>query len=212
MGRSKVRTICIFVALAVLLVGTGDVLARKVEDIFGGKVLILKKRPPTYFKTKGGFVSFLRNNQVRTVYEQEDHTWSFETMAFFKRPLGDYEVDMVFYDVTDGKSEAARKFADSYQQNTMDRNTRILSHKARLTRPSFDAKRSYMIVVQSRGREVAKGYFSTKGVTQAAIDQQKRMEHEMKKMEESMKDLQKKVKEQEEREKKEDEEAAKDLF
>ena len=212
MGRSKVRTVCIFVAFAVLLVGTGDVLARKVEDIFAGKVLILAKRPPTYFKSKNGFVTFLKRNQQGTVYEHEDHTWNFETMAFFKRPLGDYEVDMVFYDVGKGKSDAARKFVDSYQQNTMDRNARILSHKAHLTRPSFDAKKSYMIVVQSKGREVAKGYFNTKGVTQAAIDQQKRVEHEMKEMEKSMKELEQKVKEQEEQQKKENEKAADDLF
>lgn len=212
MGRSNLRTVGLLVALVVLLVGTGEVLARNVEDIFGGRVLILAKRPPTYFKSKNGFVSFLKRNQVSTVYEQEDHTWSFETMAFFKRPLGDYEVDMVFYDVGAGKSESARKFVDSYQQNTMDRNTRILSHQARLTRPSFDAKKNYMVVVQSKGREVAKGFFATKGVTQEAMDQQLRMDHEMKKMEESMKELEQKAKEQEEQEKKQNNKAADDLF
>jgi hypothetical protein len=198
---------------AFVVVGVGEVLAKGVESIFAGKVLVLRKAPPTYFKSKNGFVKFLRGNRVSTVYENKDHTWTFPTMSFFKRPLGDYEVQVVFYDVTAGKTDAKRKFVDSYGQNTMDRNTRSLFHRVQITRPAFDAKRNYMIVMQGGGgRELAKGFFSTKGVTQAALDEQKRIEYEMKKMEESMKDLQKKVKEQEEREKKENDKAADDLF
>jgi hypothetical protein len=204
------------VVCALLVAGMGEVIAGGAESVFAGKVLVLKKVPPNYFKTKGGFVKFLRAHSIKTVYESEDHTWSFPTMSFFKRPLGDYEVQVVFYDVTKGSSESKRKFVDSYGQNTMDRNTRSLFHKVRITRPLFDAKKNYQIVMQSRGRELAKGYFSTKGVTQAALDQQKRMEHEMKKMEESMKELEKLAKEQEEEQKKKQEEenkkAADDLF
>ncbi len=216
MRQSVVGRIAILIAMLFFLGGVSEVLARKVEDIFAGKVLLLKKRPPSYFKSKGGFVGYLRSNSVRTVYADKENIWKFETMAFFRRPLGDYEVEMVFYDIKSGKSDSQRRFVDSYTQYTQDRNTRILSGKANLTRPSFDANKSYMIVVQSHGRDLAKGFFKTKGVTQAALDQQKRVEHTMKEMEKSMADLQKKVKEQEEEEAKKnaekDKAASDDLF
>jgi predicted ribosome quality control (RQC) complex YloA/Tae2 family protein len=204
------------VACAMLVAGMGQVIAAGAESVFAGKVLVLKKVPPNYFKTKGGFIKFLRANRISTVYESKDHTWSFPTLSFFKRPLGDYEVQVVFYDVTNGSSESKRKFVDAYGQNTMDRNTRSLFHKVRITRPLFDAKKKYEIHMQKGGSTLARGSFSTKGVTQAALDQQKRLEHEMKKMEESMKQLEKLAKEQEEEQKRKQEEenkkAADDLF
>ena len=135
-------------------------------------------------------------------------------MAFFRRALGDWEVEMVFYDVKNGSSPSSRRFVDSYTQYTQDRNTRILSGKCQLTRPSFDAGKEYMVVVQHKGDELAKGFFSTKGISQAQIDDQLRAEAEMKKMEQSMKDLEQKVKDQEAAAQKEKEnlKAAEDLF
>jgi len=213
MSKSTVANGFALIAAALfLVVAVGEVAAGGVEDVFAGKVIVLKKKPPSWFRSKQAFVKFLRSHSTRLVYENEDHTWSFETMAFFRRPLGDYEVDMVFYDVEAGSGKNQRRFVDSYAQNTMDRNTRSLSHKTHLTRPQFDAKIRYMITVQSRGRELAKGFFETRGVSQAAIDQQKRLEHEMKKMEKSMRELEEKARRQQEEEKKRNDEAAGDLF
>lgn len=202
-----------FVALFVVVVA-GEVIARRAEDAFAGKVIILKKRPPATFKSADGFVQFLHANQMRVVYADADTTWSFETMAFFRRALGDYEVEMVFYDVKNGSSPSSRRFVDSYTQYTQDRNTRSLSGKCHLIRPSFDAGKEYMIVVQHKGDELAKGFFSTKGISQEQIDNQLRVDAEVKKMEESMKDLERKAKEQEEaaKKKQEDSKAAEDLF
>jgi len=201
--------------MAALIVTAVPLIGSAVENTFAGRVLILTKRPPNHFKTKAAFVGFLRSHSTNRVFQNEKQEWEFETMAFFRRPLGDYECEVAFYDVTDGKSDSARRFVDGYAQQTMDRNTRILAHKARLIRPQFDANRSYIIVVQHRGRELARGSFSTQGTTQAAIDNQKRLEHEMKKMEESMKEMERKAREQEEREKREaekDKSAAEDIF
>lgn len=216
MGKSLASWAAVAVAAVFLTAVVGEVAAGGAEDVFAGKVLLLKKKPPSYFKSKGGFVSFLRGNSIKTVYADEDNTWSFETMAFFRRPLGDYEVEMVFYDVDNGSSKNQRRFADSYTQYTQDRNTRILSGKAHLTRDSFDANKKYMLVVQHKSAELAKGFFTTRGISQDAIDQQKRVDHEMEKMEESMKKLEKLAREQEEAQKKKDaeknEKAADDLF
>lgn len=190
-------------AAVFVVVCVGEVFARRPEDVFAGKVLILKKRPRSYYRKAGQFISFLRTHSTKVVYEQpEDRLWSFETMAFFRRPLGDYEVEMVFYDIENGRSKSKRRFVDSYPQYTQDRNTRILSGKVKLVRPQFDANRRYMLVAQHRGRELAQGEFSTKGTSQAAIDQQKRYEKVQADMEKSMKELEQKAKEQEEAEKK----------
>lgn len=190
------------IACLFIVAGMGEVAARSAEAVFGGKIFILKKRPPSYFNSKNGFVSFIRNNSTKTVHENNEKTWVFETMAFFKRPLGDYEVEMMFYDIEGGKSKNARRFVNSYTQYTQDRNARSLSGKTELVRPHFDANTRYLIIAQSHGKEVATGEFATRGTSQAAIDSQKRYEHTQKEMEKSMKDLERRAKEQEEREKK----------
>ncbi len=212
MKKNSVWISIISLICGVLLVGIGSVAARSVESIFAGKVLVLKKRPPAYFKRKSGFVRFLKTHSTKTVYEGQDKTWSFETMAFFKRPLGDYEVEMVFYDIKNGRAKHQRRYVNSFSQYTQDRNTRSLSGKTKLIRPDFDANRRYMIVAQSRGKELAKGEFATRGTSQAQIDQDKRLDHMQKEMEKSMKDLEKRAKEQEERRQKESQKAADDLF
>ena len=52
----------------VLVVAVGEVVARNAESVFAGKVLLLKKRPPSYFKTKQAFIRFLKQNSTKTVY------------------------------------------------------------------------------------------------------------------------------------------------
>jgi hypothetical protein len=213
MPRRVFGALALPLAAALLVLAAATAIQAAVEDTFGGKVLVLTKRPPGTFKTQGAFVQWLRSHSTGKVFQNENKEWEFETMAFFKRPLGDYECEVAFYDVTDGKN--SKRFVDGYAQQTMDRNTRILAHKARLTRPQFDANRSYIVVVQHRGRELAQGAFSTQGTTQAAIDQQKHLEHEMKKMEASLKEMERKAKEQEERAKQEaekDKSASDNLF
>ena len=87
----------------------------------------------------------------------------------------------------------------------------------RLTRPPFDANKTYKVVAQDKdGRTLASGQFTTRGTSQQAIDSQKRYETAQKEMEESMRDLERRAKEQEEAEKrrqsKENKKAADNLF
>jgi len=211
MKKNIVPCAVLCLACLVLLSGLGEVTAG-MAGRYAGRVFVLTKRPPGYFRTKGGFASFLKRHSTKIVYENSKRAWSFDTMAFFKRPLGDYEIEMVFYDITSGKSKSSRRFVNSYTQYTQDRNTRSLSGKTHLIRPDFDANKHYQIVAQSRGKELAQGEFRTRGTSQARIDQEKRMEQTQKEMEKSMRDLEKKAKEQEERERKANKEASKDLF
>jgi hypothetical protein len=202
-----------FGVLVACLGELGATAANSVERAFAGQILLLKKRPPGYFKSQSGFIQFLRSNSISTISENEEQTWTFETMAFFKQPLEDYEVEMVFYDVEYGTGKDQRRFVTSYSQYTQDRNTRSVSGKTKLIRPEFDAYKRYMIVAQNRGKELAKSKtFETRGTSQAAIDQEKRYNATMKEMEKSMKDLEQRVKEQQENQKKKSEKAAEDLF
>ena len=110
-------------------------------------------------------------------------------MAFFKRKLGDSEVTLMFYD--------RNKFVDSQIKMTRSYNSDTLLCSVNLYRPPFDADKTYEIVAQDKsGNKLAKGKFTTRGTSQAHIDQQKRYEHTKKEMEKSMRDLQKKAKEQ----------------
>jgi hypothetical protein len=190
--------------------------ANAAERAFSGKVLILAKTPPTRFSSEGAFVKFLRSNSVKTVSQNAEGTWEFETMAFFKQPLGDYEVEIVFFDVTSGKSTDKRRFVNAYTQFTQDRTTRTLSGKTKLIRPDFDANRTYMIVARSKGVELARGEFSTRGISQAQIDYDKHMAKEQARMEKSMRELEERARQQEEAERKrqerENKKAAENVF
>lgn len=211
----KTKVVFIMVAACtcmVLIIGAREVTAKAVVDQYAGRFLILKKKPPNYFNTQGKFASFIRKYSTKVVYENTDRKWVFETMAFFKKPLGDYEIEVVFYDITRGKSKDKRRFVASLIQYTQDRNTRILFGKTELIRPDFDAGKHYMIVATSRDLELAKGTFKTRGTTQAAIDEQKRIDHEQKEMEKSMKELEQKAKEQEKRQQEKGSQVADDLF
>lgn len=211
MKREILRVAVLAVAASVLVIWLADA-AAAAEDTFAGRVLVLTKQPPTYFKRKDDFVAFLRKHSTNQVNENQNRTWEFEIMAFFRRPIGDYEVDVVFYDTKNGKSKSQRRFVNSYTQYTQDRNTRSLGTRVKLIRPDFDADKHYQVVIQSRGTDVATGEFTTRGTSQAAIDEQKHMEAVQAEMEVKMKELERKVKEQEEKENKENNKAAQDLF
>ena len=161
---------------------------------FKGQIKILTKMPKSYYNTQGAFNSFIRSHSTQNVYESgDDKTWQFNIMAFFKKKLGDNEVTLAFYDLDLGS-----KYVDSQVKMTRDFNSDTLMCSVRLTRPPFDANKRYEVVAQDKnGAKLARGKFTTKGTSQAAIDQGKRMETMQKEMEKSMKELEKKAKEQE---------------
>lgn len=158
-----------------LLVFDSSVSAGGAPQAFEGKIVILSKDPPLSFPSKTAFANFLRQNSVKEVTQNAEGTWEFETMTCFKQPLLDFEVELVFYDITDGKTEDARRYVNSYFQYTRDHSAQTLSGRTKLIRPDFDANRTYMIVAQSRGVELARGEFSTCGIPQAQIDAEKRL-------------------------------------
>jgi hypothetical protein len=209
----KLAAVSLLAFAVVTALGLGSAVAG-IEDKFAGKFLLLKRRPPSSFRSVGSFASFLRKNSIKTVYENEEREWVFESIAFFRRPLGDYEVEVVFYDIGNGRATNQRRFVNSYTQYTQDRNTRSLSGKVRLDRSGFDADKRYMIVASHKGDELAKGEFRTRGTSQEQLDEMKRIRAEQERMKKEMEELARKAKEQQEKQKQKEEnkKAAEDLF
>ncbi|MCU0664557.1 MAG: hypothetical protein MUC50_19805 [Myxococcota bacterium] len=132
-----------------------------------GKVVILTNAPPPIFSNDKELTLFIRKNSTKKVEQTTDGIWQFETMAFFKSPLDDFEVEMVFYDITEGNSVDSRRFVNSYTQYTRNRASVTLVGKNKLIPPDFRADRSYLIIVKSMGAEIARGEFSTLGMSEA---------------------------------------------
>jgi len=213
MKATTIRTTAAAILGIALLAGVAEVAAKAVVDAYSGRFFVLKKKPPDYFQSQEIFQSFLKKYSTKTVSEDASRQWSFETMAFFKQPLSDYEVQIAFFEIADDKSLRNRRYVTAYTQYTQDRQTRILFGKTTLIRPEFDANKHYLMVARSRDKDLAEGDFKTLGTTQQAIDQQKRIEAEQKAMERSMQELEQKAREQQEqRQKQESEKAASNLF
>ncbi|MFZ5786863.1 MAG: hypothetical protein ACOY3Y_10510 [Acidobacteriota bacterium] len=138
-----------FIVLGVALLTGSTADARKVEDVFRGKVVITTKRAPARFSNAGAFVRFLQSNRKEQLWPEKKNKkeWRYEFMAFFARPHNDIEVTVKFYDVTEGKKFIA---ADSFY--LAGRGQRILASSMVLNRPRFDVNRKYnMVVLNPKG-------------------------------------------------------------
>ena len=177
---------------------------------FKGQIRVLTKMPQAYYKKAQQFKSFIAGHTTKFVYEEgDDKAWRFNIMAFFKKKLNDSEVTLMFYHND--------KFVDSQIKMTRNFGSDTLLCSVRLYRPTFDAEKTYEVVAQDKdGNKLARGTFTTRGTTQASIDQQKRYDYQMQEMKKSMEDLQKKAKQQEQEQKRRESEknkkAAQDLF
>lgn len=151
------------IALALLLIpAVGH--ARKPEDVFKGQVVITQKRLPSSYSSGEAFIAAINKVKTDKVWPKEqtgnDHAvWKVEYIAFFERPLGDYEVSVKFWDVTGG----ARKFIAGDQQMTRDKTSRIFASDIELAKPTFEVNRKYMMTVESRGRRLASTSFWLRG-------------------------------------------------
>jgi hypothetical protein len=130
-------------------------LAAKPEDVFKGKIIITKNRLPMHFSSPGAFVSALQHGKIDKIWPTEEHgddkgTWHLEYLAFFSRPLDDSEIEVKFYDITQGK-----KYVAGDPQYTRERGSRIFGSSIDLTKPDFDVRKHYQMTIESRGQTIA---------------------------------------------------------
>ncbi|HVY38537.1 MAG TPA: hypothetical protein VHM31_11400 [Polyangia bacterium] len=140
----------------VLLAAARPSLAGKPEDVFKGKIIITKNRLPMHFSSSGAFVSALQKNKIDKIWPTEESgadkgSWNLEYLAFFSQPLDDSEIQVKFYDITQG----GKKFVAGDPQYTRERGSRIFGSSIVLAKPEFDVRKRYMMTIESRGRVIA---------------------------------------------------------
>jgi len=135
----------------------------RVERIYRGKVVILKKRPPRHFSNQGRWLRFLRVNRTTHVWptKKDKKKWKIEFMAFFRRKLNDIEVLVKFYDVTNRK---IKRFIAADTFYTPARGQTILASNVTLKRERFGVNRQILMVVQTpRGKVLSSVKFWLRG-------------------------------------------------
>ncbi|HLK90066.1 MAG TPA: hypothetical protein VKZ18_09230 [Polyangia bacterium] len=142
-----------------MLAFAGPTSAAKPEDVFKGKIIITKNRLPMHFSSAGGFVSALQHGKIDKIWPVEEKgddkgTWHLEYLAFFARPLDDSEIEVKFYDITQGK-----KFVAGDPQYTREKGSRIFGSSIDLTKPDFDVRKHYQMTIESRGQTIATTQF-----------------------------------------------------
>ena len=126
------------------------------EDVFKGKIIITKNRLPLRFSSQGAFISALQKNKTDKLWPTEekgdDHgIWNVEYIAFFAQPLNDSEIQVKFYDITNGD----KKYVAGDPQYTRERGSRIFGSSIQLAKPEFDVRKHYMMTIESKGRTIA---------------------------------------------------------
>ena len=134
--------------------------ARKPENVFRGQAVVTKKRLKTRYPSGEAFIAALKKNRISKVWPKvqtsdEDIQWTVEYVAFFKRPLNDTEVRIVFYDIT-GRAKVT---VASMHQYTSSRKTRVYFADARLSTPDFQMNHRYEMVLYRRRTKIASAKF-----------------------------------------------------
>lgn len=158
-GRVPATVLALLLAAWPALVSAGPV-----EDRFAGEIVVLRKRPPPRFRSQAAFGEFLRQHRARRLPADRSNgkRWSLEFMAFFKKPVNDFEVKVKFFDITKG-----RVFVAGDSVMTAVRGQRVLAINMPLEGPIFVAKRRYqMYLVDARGVALASTQFELDGETE----------------------------------------------
>ena len=148
-----------FVSGFVVLASARSADAAGPEDVFKGKIIITKNRLPMKFSSQGAFVSALQKGRIDKIWPVEEKgdtgKWNIEYIAFFAQPLDDSEIQVKFYDITQGE----KKFVAGDPQMTRERGSRIFGASIELAKPEFDVRKHYMMTIESRSRVLASTTF-----------------------------------------------------
>ena len=109
-------------------------------------------------------ISFARGHQARRLQETTDQPipereWRANLVASFNRPIGDFEFQVLFYDLEEGR----RFLGPALSIMVSDRNQKTFVQRVRLERPQFKPNRRMELVVTVRRQEVGRTRFETVG-------------------------------------------------
>jgi hypothetical protein len=154
------RVLSVVVVCLGLLAGMTKARAASPEDMFKGKIIITKKRLPMKFSSQGAFVAELQKSKTDRIWPTEEKDaeqgiWNLEYIAFFEKPLNDNEIQVKFYDITNGD----RRYVAGDPQYTRERGSRIFGSSIQLAKPEFDVRHQYFMTVESGHRVIASTKF-----------------------------------------------------
>lgn len=149
--RSFLRVLPLTALAAILLIG--GVAVAEVANRYAGRVILFDQRPPSRWANDGVFHRFVRQHSTRGIEADEEGNWTVEYMAFFRRPVGDREVTVRFYDA----QQQSDRYITSYTLYLNNPRQRIVGGRAQLRpRDGFEPNHYYSISVASRGRVLAR--------------------------------------------------------
>jgi hypothetical protein len=129
--------------------------ARKPEDVYAGRIMIMKNRLPEHFRSAEDFISQIKRSSTGTIWADKDGDtkgkWRFEYLAFFARPLDDIEVSLRFYDVTGG----SKRFLAEASTYVSKRGERMFGSNMSIGAPEFEPNKKILMSMENRGRVLA---------------------------------------------------------
>lgn len=149
------------VALATTLLTTAA-FARKPEDVFAGRILLSDKAYPSQARSQSAYISALKKQSKDRFWEDKGKTgWKIHYAAFFQKPLNDLEVTVKFFDVTQGQ----HRLVEAYEQYLDSRGQRAIIGKVKLRKGEggYEPNARILMVMENRGRILAKTYFYIQG-------------------------------------------------
>jgi hypothetical protein len=145
--------LCVSLVATVLGVSQGSALAKKPEDVFGGRVMMSDKPFPLEAKSANAYVAAVKKqSKDRFTEDKEKQQWKIYYAAFFKKPLNDLEVKVTTYDVTDG----SQRFLDSWEEYLNDKNQRVITGNLKLKRQDgkLSPNSKIMIVFEDKQKRI----------------------------------------------------------
>ncbi len=139
-----------FLAAGVLCLAL-PALARAPADSFRRSIKIYT-RPIPAFASEDQATSWYQTFGVDRIPRTPDGSWAFQAVVFLSSPIDDFEVQLLFYDVSDGP----RRFIRSTTAMVADRSTRVIKKQLALRQPEFHPQRYYEVVATRRRQEVTR--------------------------------------------------------
>lgn len=148
------------IALVVGLVSRPAAADTSPDKVFAGKIITSDKKFPTKAKSGAAMVSAIRK-QSKAVFMEDKlkKTWRIYFAAFFKKGLGDIEVEVKLYDTA---QPGSAPFA-SFEQYVDERGGKALFSDFTLERKLVGVNRDVMMVLEVGGVAIAKGKFRILG-------------------------------------------------
>ena len=131
---------------------TAPALALGPADSFRRSIRLFTRTPPASFESDEQATSWYRSFSVDRVRRGEDGTWTLDAVVFLAEPLHDFEVQLMFYDVSDGP----RRFIRTTAAMVGNRDARVVKKHLVLRHPEFNPQRYYEIVATRQRREVTR--------------------------------------------------------